>query len=161
MRSKISLKIFTQILIFWTLFFLRDGLARRCHETRRDRGGLVSSRVFSRRDRLVTGPSPGGGGGGQKKKSFPHPLFFSRPPIYGLQVRAVVSEFVRGKKTSPFFRVALCSSSALAVKSKVMRQESLPLLPPASRGRKDSPISNFFKKKVKKGKYLLFSFLAV
>ncbi len=37
--------------------FFSDGLARRIHETRRDRDGLVSSRLFSRRDRLVTGPS--------------------------------------------------------------------------------------------------------
>ena len=36
--------------------FFRDRLARHSHETRRDREGLVSNRLFSRRDRLVTCP---------------------------------------------------------------------------------------------------------
>ena len=62
----VSRKFFTKIFFkFWvfrpffsfeTEFFFRDGLARRSHETRRDRDGLVSSRLFSRRGRLVTGP---------------------------------------------------------------------------------------------------------
>ena len=62
-RNKYSLK-FYQILSFCFLFFpfeteilIPDRLARQSHETRRDRDGLVSSRLFSRRDRLVTGPT--------------------------------------------------------------------------------------------------------
>ena len=51
----------TQILIFWLIFSLslrRSRETKSRDETRRDRDGLVSSRVFSRRDRLVTAPTP-------------------------------------------------------------------------------------------------------
>ncbi len=62
-RRKISPKILTQILIFLSIFFvetenfLRDGLARQTHETRRDRDGLISSRLAFFRDETVSLPA--------------------------------------------------------------------------------------------------------
>ena len=49
--------LFVRYFSFQTETLTRHRLARQSHETRRDRDGLVLSRLFSRRDRLVTGPS--------------------------------------------------------------------------------------------------------